>query len=189
MSRIGAGRPRILFLDDDPARAAQFARSHAEAVWVRTAGQCLRCLDAERWDEVHLDHDLGGERFVDHDRDDSGMAVVRWLCRAPRPHLKGTRFVIHTQNPIAAGVMVFHLEVMGFEVRLCPFGSVPEPDPNATTGPARPSVRAIRWLRCLVGNRKARVPSVGGLTSRIGILGNFRSRAPSREARDGPFRH
>ena len=77
---------RRLFLDDDPARAAVFTARHPDACWVETAPACLEKL-AERWDEVHLDHDLGGEHFVESTRPDCGMEVVRWLTAEPRPHL------------------------------------------------------------------------------------------------------
>lgn len=147
MSRPEPERPRILFLDDDPDRAARFRARRESAVWVQTAGECLERLRRESWDEVHLDHDLGGEHFVDPDREDCGMAVVRWLCGADRGHLKGTRFVIHTHNPTAAQVMVFHLQVMGFDVQVCPFGSN---DPDGVIDPPglwRDLVRELRgWF-------------------------------------------
>jgi hypothetical protein len=112
---------RILFLDDDPKRALAFADTFPEAVWVTTAEECLHRL-GEPWDEVHLDHDLGGEAFVDHDRDDCGMAVVRWLSEELRDHLLLTRFFIHTHNENAACIMALHLEVMGYLVKVQPFG-------------------------------------------------------------------
>jgi hypothetical protein len=115
---------RILFLDDNPIRAAAFLAARPEAVWVQTAEECVAHL-AEPWDEVHLDHDLGGEVFVDHERDDCGMAVIRWICQQPRPHLRSTRFVIHSHNVNAACMMAMHLEVTGYDVQTCPFGSQP----------------------------------------------------------------
>jgi hypothetical protein len=118
---VSTGR-RILVLDDDPARAVEFLTDHPHAVWVETVSDCIRAL-AESWDEVHLDHDLGGEQFVNHDRDDCGMAVVRWLCTAERKHLQSTLFVIHTHNPAAAVVMTFHLQSAGYTVQEHPFGA------------------------------------------------------------------
>jgi hypothetical protein len=115
---------RILFLDDDPARGLHFLTENPDAVWVETAADCIQAL-GEPWDEVHLDHDLGGEVFVDHDRDDCGMAVVRWLCEEPRPHLQSSLFVIHTHNPDAALAMIFQLESMGYRVEQRPFGASP----------------------------------------------------------------
>ena len=122
-ANLSIGR-RILFLDDDPARATEFLTENPDAVWVETVADCLRAL-CEPWDEVHLDHDLGGESFVDHDRDDCGMAVVRWLCEAPRPHLKSSVFVIHTHNADAALAMMFQLQSMGYIVQERPFGAPP----------------------------------------------------------------
>ena len=57
--------PLILFLDDAPDRAAVFLAGHPVAVWVQTVDQCIELLE-QPWDEVHLDHDLGGEVLVDH---------------------------------------------------------------------------------------------------------------------------
>jgi len=70
--------PRTLFLDDAPNRAASFLAAHPGAVSVQTVEQCLGLLQ-HPWDEVHLDHDLGGEVLVDHERADCGMEVLRWL--------------------------------------------------------------------------------------------------------------
>ncbi len=112
---------RLLFLDDVPDRAATFLAAHPGAMWVQTVEQCIGLLQAP-WDEVYLDHDLGGEVLVDHERADCGMAVVRWLCEEPRPHLRDMRSVIHTHNPNAACMVVLHLQVMGFSVeaiRIC----------------------------------------------------------------------
>jgi hypothetical protein len=117
---------RILFLDDDPLRAEVFLVENPAAVWVQTVEECKARL-VEEWDEVHLDHDLGGEVFVDFERDDCGMEVVRWLCLEPRPHLRATRFYIHSHNPNAANMMALHLEVSGFRVEARPFGTPPPP--------------------------------------------------------------
>jgi hypothetical protein len=112
---------RILFLDDDPARAEVFLADNPEAVWVQTAEECIAHLQ-EEWHEVHLDHDLGGERFVDLSREDCGMEVVRWLCLEPHPHLKPTRFLVHSHNPVAASMMVMQIHLAGFHVENRPFG-------------------------------------------------------------------
>ncbi len=153
MARPLRDRPRILFLDDDSERAAAFLAAYPDAAWVQTAEQCLARL-GEAWDEVHLDHDLGGERLVDHERDDCGMEVVRWLCLEPRPHLRAARFFVHTHNPNAACIMALRLQVAGFQVEVRPFrrgvtgrdfvaGSLPDPRPLIG--------RVIGWMRRLVG--------------------------------------
>jgi hypothetical protein len=112
---------RVLFLDDDARRVEVFLDRCPEAVWVRSAEACIARL-AQSWDEVHLDHDLGGEQFVDTNRDDCGMAVVRWLCAEPREQLRNTRFFIHSYNLAAAAMMVQCLLRSGYTAEFRPFG-------------------------------------------------------------------
>lgn len=148
-----AGGParRVLFLDDDPGRAEAFLSANPDAIWVATVEDCLTRL-AEPWDEVHLDHDLGGEQFVDCGREDCGMEIVRWLCLQEQPHLKATRFYVHSHNPRAADLMVMQMYAAGFRVEARPFGSatlaaprhVPEPP-----APQRPPGALPGWLRSL----------------------------------------
>jgi len=133
-----------LFLDDDPIRGEIFLAEYPDAVWARTTEECLARL-SEPWDEVHLDHDLGGEVFVDHERDDCGMAIVRWLCAQPRPHLKTTRFFVHTHNLNAACLMVLQLQLLGYDVQVRPFGAVLAQ--SACPGRLRSLAgRVIRWF-------------------------------------------
>ncbi len=112
---------RVLFLDDDPRRAEMFLARCPQAVWVTRADDCIDRLH-ERWDEVHLDHDLNGERYVDVMRDDCGMAVVRWLCAQDRSDLRNARFFIHSHNFGAASLMVECLLQNGYAAEYRPFG-------------------------------------------------------------------
>jgi NAD+-processing family protein with receiver domain len=128
------GPPRVLFLDDDPERAEVFLNENPVAVWVKTAAECIARLE-ERWDEVHLDHDLGGEQFVDVARDDCGMAVVRWIGFEPRPHLRRAEFFVHSHNGVAAMVMLLQLKGLGLRASARPFGEgawkpAPPPPPS-----------------------------------------------------------
>ncbi len=143
--------PRRLFLDDDPERAAAFLEAHPDAVWVQTVPECVAKL-AEEWDEVHLDHDLGGEHYVDVDREDCGMEVVRWLGKEPRRHLRRARFTVHSHNMVAACVMVMEIRSMGYQVEARPFGlEPPEVEPGPPTGLQRLWERARSWARRLRG--------------------------------------
>ena len=121
---------RRLFLDDDPDRASAFLSRHPDAVWVKTVAECVEKL-AGPWDEVHLDHDLGGELYVDVNRDDCGMEVVRWLATEPRKYLRRARFTVHSHNMVAAFEMSYRLRMLGFRVQTRPFGiEPPEPEPS-----------------------------------------------------------
>jgi hypothetical protein len=112
---------RLLFLDDDPRRADAFLRDHPDAVWVTTVPECLGRL-AEPWDEVHLDHDLGGKLYVDSTDADCGMEVIRWLCKEPRRHLRDALFFVHTHNATAGLLMVLQMRGGGYQAEFRPFG-------------------------------------------------------------------
>ena len=126
LARLGfvpqpARRRRLLFLDDDPVRAQVFMQDHPQAIWVTTVADCLARLE-EPWDEVHLDHDLGGKKFVDSRDEDCGMEVIRWLCKQPRDHLKATLFFVHTHNAAAGLLMVLQIRGCGYKGEFRPFG-------------------------------------------------------------------
>jgi hypothetical protein len=144
---------RRLFLDDDPARAETFLAEYPDAVWVQTVADCLARLE-EPWDEVHLDHDLGGEHFVDHARDDCGMEVVRWLSLVKRPHLRTARFYVHSHNPTAATTMGMALLNAGYYVELRPFGAPPLPLlPDLPVAEESRWKAVLGWLRRVVLRR------------------------------------
>jgi hypothetical protein len=111
---------KILFLDDDPRRAETFLEWYPVAVWVKTSAECIAQL-AHGWNEVHLDHDLGGETFVDPSRSDCGMEVVRWLTAEFREPLREAQFVIHSHNVEAARLMVESLRRTGYQAHYRPF--------------------------------------------------------------------
>jgi hypothetical protein len=115
---------RVLFLDDDPLRAEAFLSENPRAVWVQTVTECVTRL-VETWEEVHLDHDLGGKTFVDMNENDCGMEVIRWLCKEPRDHLRQARFFIHTHNSIAGLFMVLQMRSSGYQAEFRPFGFDP----------------------------------------------------------------
>lgn len=114
---------KILFLDDsdERIRAAKKHFRDDELTVVKTAPETINQLGYDReWDLVMLDHDLGGEAFVDSGRIDCGMEVVRWIIRR-RPKIK--RIVIHSWNSPAAKGMVGTLRVAGYHVAYKPFST------------------------------------------------------------------
>ena len=109
----------LLFLDDDQERARTFKSAHPYAVLVETADECTAQLIAQDWDMVCLDHDLGGEIFVDIALANSGSGVVRWI-EINKPKVK--QFVVHSFNPGASHQMVNTLRHNGYECNYMPFG-------------------------------------------------------------------
>jgi hypothetical protein len=152
--------PRVLFLDDDPRRAERFLSQVPAAVWVKSVAECIPRL-TENWEEVHLDHDLEGEILVDTNRSDSGMEVIRWLCKEPREHLKQTRFFVHTHNFVAGLLMVLQMHESGYHAEFRPFGydlatilKTSDDDAVEASRLRSPgSQRARRWLSWIRGFR------------------------------------
>jgi hypothetical protein len=140
-----------LFLDDDVERAREFLAEYPDAVWVQTVPECLEQL-LDPWDEVHLDHDLGGEQFVEISREDCGMEVVRWLANEPRMHLRPTQFYVHSHNGVAAYFMVLQLKSLGFRVEGSPFGAGLW-KPGARYVPTRRE-RILNWIKSLRRSKK-----------------------------------
>jgi hypothetical protein len=131
-----------------------FLQDHPQTVWVTTVAECLSRLH-ETWDEVHLDHDLGGQTYVDSRAEDCGMEVIRWLCKEPRPHLEATRFFVHTHNAAAGLLMVLQMRSCGYDGEFRPFGvdlalvlaqNEPAPTSDPPPSPGSPLRRFSRWM-------------------------------------------
>lgn len=111
---------KVLFLDDNPVRKRMFKSSVPFATCCALSSTCITLLESEDWDYLFLDHDLGGQTFVDSSREDTGMEVVRWLAqREPRKPLK--RIIVHSFNVPAANRMVATLKNLGYDVRYVKF--------------------------------------------------------------------
>lgn len=113
----------IFFLDDDPKRTHTFRSSVPQADCVETAQGMIALLAKHgKATMVFLDHDLGGEVYVDSGREDCGMEVVRWVCQN-KPEVK--QFIVHSYNPDGARRMVEDLTAAGYEVVRIPFMNLP----------------------------------------------------------------
>jgi DNA-binding NarL/FixJ family response regulator len=111
--------PRTLFLDDDPVRCERFAALYPAARIVMDAAQAIAALQTADWDIASLDHDLGGEYYVDSARDDTGMGVVRWMA-AHRPAVG--HVIVHSFNDAGAALMVAALRAAGYRTTRVYFG-------------------------------------------------------------------
>lgn len=119
MKYAEAGKPRVLFLDDRSKRihSALNKYKNCDLTIVATAVECLRFLSEEDWDVLFLDHDLGGEEFVNPESKTCGMQVVRYLEKTGWPEgKKRPSIVIHSSNIFAANAMKKRLVKMGFAV-------------------------------------------------------------------------
>lgn len=109
----------VLFLDDNPYRRKTFLLKNLGATCVETAAECIAALQEKSWDIVHLDHDLGGETYVDSTLENCGMEVVRFLCRNKK---NIDKIIVHSYNNYAAQNMTTALRNNGYDVEYIPFG-------------------------------------------------------------------
>ena len=121
----------IVFLDDDPGRAAtMYGRmspvDQNRTFWVQTVAETLGMLGPlyrERLDIVSLDHDLGGRTHVHTAREDCGTEVVRFLEHKSSEDYAHVRFIVHSWNIPAARKMTDRLQSAGYRAIMKPFGS------------------------------------------------------------------
>ena len=109
----------VLWLDDARERTKVFRMYAPYAYITETATECIEVLGTviESWDIVFLDHDLGGETFVDPSHPNTGSAVVRWIAEH-KP--KMNRVIVHSCNPDAGKYMVEDLIKLGYNAERIP---------------------------------------------------------------------
>lgn len=115
---------KVLFLDDDINRETAFLRLVPSAHCTPTSYGMIKLLQIHRdIDCLFLDHDLGGEVFVDSGREDCGMEVVRYLCEN-KYNIK--QIFVHSLNAVAAKEMALKLRDTGWydKVYAVPFYNV-----------------------------------------------------------------
>ena len=120
----------ILFLDDDPNRAALMYQrmspvDRAATMWCQTVEDAIDILKEykSRLREVHLDHDLGGVTFVYSGRNDCGMEVVRFLEKQSAKEYANCKFICHSWNLPAGNDMTIRLTKAGYKTTRRPFGT------------------------------------------------------------------
>jgi hypothetical protein len=111
----------IAFLDDDAVRTKKFLSSTPSAQTAVTAEEMIALLQKEQeWEYVFLDHDLGGEIFVDPNNKNTGSEVARWIV-ANKPKI--TSIIVHSLNFDASRRMVSDLVKAGYNTHYIPFTS------------------------------------------------------------------
>ena len=90
---------RLLILEDSPERVILFRKNfkNAELVCVETSTECIEKLKNEKWWGLFLDHDLGGEIYVESGGDkETGYDVAEFLYN--NPELKPEYVAFHSLN-------------------------------------------------------------------------------------------
>lgn len=108
----------ILFLDDDDNRwlifKGHFGNSNINLVRASTAKECISHLQSNdyKWDFIFLDHDLGGQVYVDTWNDNTGSEVARWIVENYSE--SEATVIVHSFNPDGAVNMTKLLSQSGF---------------------------------------------------------------------------
>lgn len=93
---------KVLVLEDSPQRVYEFRQRFLEIGWVGTfvdkAQEAIDLLKKKSFDIIFLDHDLGGETYVDPNNKNTGSEVARWLSENPTESV----VIIHSLNAPAA---------------------------------------------------------------------------------------
>jgi len=99
---------KVLVLEDDSRRIFKFRQRFLEAgfvpTFVDTAKDCITYLEKEKFDCIFLDHDFGGEIYVDLNDSNTGSAVARWMNCNDNLN-SDTMVIIHSFNPAGAKYM------------------------------------------------------------------------------------
>lgn len=123
---------RILVLDDDDIRHQAFARRfiNHSVVHAMTVDEACDALNKEKFDLVHLDHDLNdhGHRSVAASMygqvELTGFDVARFIARDLTIDNRPDRVVIHSWNPPGAKMMAEILRDADISVSYEPFSVV-----------------------------------------------------------------
>jgi hypothetical protein len=119
-------RKRIFILEDDPERIRAFRANllHCDLT-VATDIEAAKRAWQPPYDVASLDHDLGGEQYVNSANYNTGAEFVRWLTRF-RPNLieEATTVYVHSYNPEGASLMLSDLWQVHHRVGRLPFGPV-----------------------------------------------------------------
>ena len=110
---------KVLILEDDPNRIEQFCNMSDEIEIVLTVSDAIQRLTDYTWRTLYLDSDLNRESFVDSNRVDCGMELVRWIVKN-KPTIPS--IIIHSANRKGSNLMYQSLKDAGYNVVQSPWG-------------------------------------------------------------------
>lgn len=96
---------KILILEDDQNRIDIFKINLiGESVdYCIEAKEAIKLINAQKYDLIFLDHDLGGEIYVNSDDENTGYQVAKII---PNSINKDTKVIVHSFNPAGAKLMM-----------------------------------------------------------------------------------
>ena len=111
---------KIFILEDDENRIKVFKRSFIgiDLTMTDLADEAIKRLKTEKYDFIFLDHDLGGEVFVDSQNKNTGSEVAKHITHTLN---KSTMVIIHSFNPSGAKNMFDIMKSYKMECVIAPF--------------------------------------------------------------------
>ncbi len=93
---------RVLILEDSPERIKTFQKKlwKHDLYFFDNVDDTIKALEyMDAFDVLFLDHDLGGQVFVDSDEPNTGYQLAKYI---KEKQLKFNQVVIHSMNPVGA---------------------------------------------------------------------------------------
>ena len=111
---------KIFILEDDPNRIDWFKENLMtdDLDITQDVAEAMKWLKSKEYDAVFLDHDLGGEVFVDSAEWNTGATVAQMIHETPNKVLD---VVIHSWNPCGAKIMRDSMRANGVSCFYFPF--------------------------------------------------------------------
>lgn len=92
---------KILIVEDNKARIKWFKEAligHSVDI-VESADPAISLVKEKKYDVIFLDHDLGGEEYVDSNNDNTGYQVSKVIKGSINCQ---TRIIVHSCNPVGS---------------------------------------------------------------------------------------
>jgi hypothetical protein len=116
---------RVFVLEDDPIRIKVFKENFekfAKFTFSTNIYDAMKDFDLNnKYDLILLDHDLGGETFVDSEFYNTGAQFCRYLIKKK---IELPQIIIHSHNPVGAEIMEEYLIEKGYNASRVPFGEL-----------------------------------------------------------------
>jgi response regulator RpfG family c-di-GMP phosphodiesterase len=113
---------KVIFLDDSEQRQQAMKSILPCIIQTYTADETIEAIKKEKKvDYLFLDHDLGGQVYVDSNEYNTGMTVAKWLTKN-KETLDIGYIILHSFNPAGAKNMAHELRGI-FQFGTAPFMS------------------------------------------------------------------
>ena len=92
---------KILILEDNPCRISAFYKKLIghDVIAVETVGEAISLLESDPFDVLFMDHDLGGEFYVDSSgNEETGYTLACWL--SDNMECAPKKIYVHSLNPV-----------------------------------------------------------------------------------------